>query len=65
VLEELEEEEQKNEGARGFFRRLFGRDKQENVRPDSIKIDVKSRRELRQERREMRREERKRRRNRD
>lgn len=65
VLEELEEEEEKNEGARGFFRRLFGRDKQENVRPDSIKIDVKSRRELRQERREMRREERKRRRNRD
>ena len=55
VLEELEEEEEKNEGARGFFRRLFGRDKQENVRPDSIKIDVKSRRELRQERREMRR----------
>ncbi len=65
VLEELEEEEEKNEGARGFFRRLFGRDKQENVRPDSIKIDVKSRRELRQERREMKREERKRRRNRD
>ena len=65
ILEELEEEEAKNEGARGFFRRLFGRDKQENVRPDSIKIDVKSRRELRQERRQERREERRRRRNRD
>lgn len=65
VLEELEEEESKNEGARGFFRRLFGRDKQESVRSDSIKIDVKSRRELRQERRQERREERRRRRNRD
>lgn len=64
VLEELEEEEQKNEGARGFFRRLFGRDKQEQV-ADTNQTLIKSRKEIRKERREMRREERRRRRNRD
>ncbi len=65
VLEELEQEEEyESDKAGGLFRRLFGRDKQDDVIKTSKdkQVSVKSRKELRQERREERREERKRRR---
>lgn len=61
---EIEEQESERD-AGGLFRRLFGRDKQDNntiTTSDDKQVSVKSRKELRQERREERREERKRRR---
>lgn len=60
----IEDEENDSERTGGLLRRLFGRDKQDDVitTSDDKQVSVKSRKELRQERRQERKEERKRRR---